>query len=123
MVEAPHHVALVIKISIVNQIVKRVLVDNSSSTNMLFLETLKNMQLDERRMRRRGVSLIGFDGRSSSNIGEIQVLVLAERINFHTTLLVIDSNSACNVILGKPWILGMKVVSSTYHQLIKFSTP
>lgn len=28
-----------------------------------------------------------------------------------------------NVILGRPWIQDMKVILSTYHQLLNFPTP
>lgn len=42
-VNAPHHDALVIKISITNLTVKRVLVENGSSANVMFLKTFKNM--------------------------------------------------------------------------------
>lgn len=49
-VHTSYHDAPVIKISIANLILKRVLVDNSSSANVLYLEMFKNMKLDERIM-------------------------------------------------------------------------
>lgn len=67
--------------------------------------------------------LTGFDGRATSTIREVELPVFTECVNFHRTFLVIDSKSAYNGILGKPWIYRIKVVSSTYHQLIKSSTP
>lgn len=108
-----------IKISIVNLTVKRVLVDNGNSTNILFLETFKNMQLDERMMRRKVVSLVGFDDKATSTIGEIKLSMFTEGINLHTAFSVISLRSAYNVILGRPWIHEMKAILSTYHQLIR----
>lgn len=79
-INAPHYDALIIKISIANLTVKRVLVDDGSSANILFHERFKNMQLDERRMHRKVLSLIGFDGKATSTIGEIELPVFAEGI-------------------------------------------
>lgn len=98
----PHHNVVVIRISIANLIVRRVLVDNGSSANVLFFDTFKNMQLDERMLRRKTVTLIGFDGKSTSTIGEIELPVFTEGINLHTIFLVVNSNLAYNVILGSP---------------------
>lgn len=78
--------------------------ENYNSTNVLFLGTFKNMQLDERRMRRKVVSLVSFDERFTSTIGEIELQVFAEGINFHITFLVINSSSTYNVILGRPYV-------------------
>lgn len=122
-VHAPHHDALVIKISLANLIINRVLVDNGSSANVLFLETFKKMQLEEMMMQRKTISLISFDCRATSTIGEVELSVFIEGVNFYTTFLEINSKSAYNMILGQPWICGMKAVLSIYHQLIQFQTP
>lgn len=37
----PHHDALVITLTITNGMIKRVLIDNGSSTNVLFMNALK----------------------------------------------------------------------------------
>ena len=38
------------------------------------------------------------------------------------TFLVVDCSSAYNVILGQPTLNSWKVVTSTYHLMIKFPT-
>lgn len=81
---------------------KRVLVHNGSSANILFLETFKNIKLDETMMRRKVVSLNGFDGRSTSTIGKVELPIFTKWINFHTTYLVIKSKLAYNMILCRP---------------------
>ena len=43
----PHHDALVISLLIANFQIKRILIDNGSSTNVIFLSALKEMNIDE----------------------------------------------------------------------------
>ena len=66
--------------------------------------------------------LIGFSGEQKFTMGEISLPVYVARINRMTTFLVLDSPSAYNLIMGRPWIHDMRAVSSTYHQVIKFPT-
>ena len=39
-----------------------------------------------------------------------------------TELMVVDAPSAYNMIVRRPWLHSMKVVSSTYHQKVKYPT-
>ncbi|KAL5549568.1 hypothetical protein UlMin_004799 [Ulmus minor] len=48
----PHHDALVISLLIANCRIKRILVDNGSSTNVIFLSALKEMNIDEAHIHR-----------------------------------------------------------------------
>ncbi|KAL5581265.1 hypothetical protein UlMin_013707 [Ulmus minor] len=56
----PHHDALVISLLVANCKIKRILVDNGSSTNVLFLNALKEMKIDESNIRRCTTVLVGF---------------------------------------------------------------
>lgn len=47
----------------------------------------------------------------------------AEGVKKSTLFEVVDGDMGYNLILGKIWIHEMKVVPSTYHQLLKFPTP
>ncbi|XP_038718291.1 uncharacterized protein LOC120011280 [Tripterygium wilfordii] len=118
----PHHDALVISIQVANCIIKRVLIDNGSSANVLMLSTLKKMNIDENRVVRRSTILIGFGGEQKFTEGEIALPVYAGGVNCQTKFLVLDCHSPFNIILGRPWIHEMKAVPSTYHQVVKFPT-
>ncbi|CAA7039104.1 unnamed protein product [Microthlaspi erraticum] len=50
---APHHDALVISLTIANSLMKRTLVDNGSSTNILFMDAYKGLGLDENALTRK----------------------------------------------------------------------
>ncbi|XP_021867041.2 uncharacterized protein [Spinacia oleracea] len=117
-----HHDGLVISLPIGNALIKRILIDNGNSANVLFLEALQEMGLEEKNIVRRSTVLVGFSGESLRTIGEISLPTYAEGVNVMTKFNVVDCPSAYNVILGRPWIHKMKAVSSTYHQSIKFPT-
>ncbi|XP_062103243.1 uncharacterized protein LOC133814272 [Humulus lupulus] len=119
----PHHDDLVISLYIANCFIKRVLIDNGSSANILFLNVLRDMKVDESTIIGKYTVLIGFSGEQKHSIGEINLHVWAEGVNLHTKFIIVDCPSSYNAILGQPWIHEMEVVPSTYHQVIKFSTP
>ena len=56
----PHHDALVISLTVVNCLVKRILVDNGSSNNVIFQAAHKDLGLKESAPTRRVTPLIGF---------------------------------------------------------------
>ncbi|KAL5568104.1 hypothetical protein UlMin_024679 [Ulmus minor] len=58
----PHHDALVISLLIANYRIKRILIDNGSSTNVIFLSALKEMNIDKAHIHRRSTVLVGFSG-------------------------------------------------------------
>ncbi|KAH6780217.1 hypothetical protein C2S52_011454 [Perilla frutescens var. hirtella] len=119
----PHHDALVISVLISNCMIKRTLIDGGSSTNVIFLSTLKGMQVPEANIIKKWMTLIGFSGEHKATIDEITLPVYTEGVNLHTKFQIIDAPSAYNVILGRPWIHELKAVPSTYHQVIRFPTP
>lgn len=116
----PHHDALVISLLISNCRIKRILVDNGSSTNVVFLSAHKEMNIDEAHIHRRSTILVGFSGEQKFTLRDITLPVYAARVNLHITFVVLDSPSSYNVILGRPWIHDMRAVPSTFHQVIRF---
>ena len=119
----PHHDALVISLIVANCLVKRILVDNGSSGNIIFQAAYNDLGLGENALTRRITPLIGFSGEVKQTIGEVTLPVYAEGINMSTKFLLVDCNSSYNMILGRPWIHGMGAVPSTLHQMVKFPTP
>ncbi|KAF2597847.1 hypothetical protein F2Q68_00010545 [Brassica cretica] len=56
----PHHNALVISLTLANCLVKRILVDNGSSGNIIFQAAYKDLGLEESALTKRITPLIGF---------------------------------------------------------------
>ena len=58
----PHHNALVISLTVANCLVKRTLVDDGSSGNIIFQAAYKDLGLDEGALTQRVTPHIGFNG-------------------------------------------------------------
>ncbi|XP_021754941.1 uncharacterized protein LOC110720247 [Chenopodium quinoa] len=117
-----HHDGLVILLPVRNYLIKRILVDNGSSANIIMLDTVKHMSIDKKYIINKLTMLVGFNGETKKTIGEITLPTYAKGINLQVMFLVIDTLSSYNIILGRPWIHEMKAILSTYHQIIKFPT-
>ena len=118
----PHHDALVISLLIANCRIKRVLVNNVSSTNVLFLNALKEVKIEESNIHRCSTILVRFSGEQNFNLGDMTLPVYTGEVNLYIAFVVLDNPSAYNVILGRPWIHQMRAVPSTFNQVIRFST-
>ncbi|XP_062088975.1 uncharacterized protein LOC133795540 [Humulus lupulus] len=86
----PHHDALVISLYIANCFIKRVLIDNGGSANILFLNALRDMKVDESTIIQKYTVLIEFNGEEKHSIGEIKLHVWAEGVNLQTKFIVVD---------------------------------
>ncbi|XP_048626829.1 uncharacterized protein LOC125594815 [Brassica napus] len=123
MILAPHHDALVISLTVENCLVKRILVDNGSSSNFIFQTAYQDLGLEESALTRKITPLIVFSGEVKQTGGEVSLPVYAEGINMSTKFLVVNCQSAYNIILGRSWIHDMGAIPSTLHQMVKFPTP
>ena len=119
----PHHDALVILHTVENCLVKRILVDSDSSSNIIFQTAYQGLGLEEKALIRKAIPLVGFSGEVKQTTGEVILPVHAEGVSLPTRLLVVNFHSPYNMILGQAWIHGMGAVPSTLHQTIKFPNP
>ena len=120
---APHHDALVVSLTIANCLVRRILVDNGSSSNIIFPTVYQDLGLDESALTRKTTPLVGFSGEVKQTAGEVVLPVYAEGINMSTKFLLVDCQLSYNMILGRPWIHDMRAFPSTLYQMVKFPTP
>ncbi|XP_021764851.1 uncharacterized protein LOC110729422 [Chenopodium quinoa] len=110
-----HHDGLVISLPVGNCLIKRILVDNGSSSNNIMLDTVKHMNVDEKDINNKSTMLVGFIGETKKTIGKITLSTYAKGINLKVKFLVTDTLSSYNIILGRAWIHEMKAIPSTYH--------
>ncbi|XP_010445888.1 PREDICTED: uncharacterized protein LOC104728627 [Camelina sativa] len=68
-VSTPHHDALVIQLTVTNFLMKRILINNGSSTNILYMQAYKELGLDEEGLRRKSIQLVGFSGEVKQSVG------------------------------------------------------
>ena len=104
----------------------QVLVDNGSSTNILYYPMFHQMRIDRKRLILVNAPLIRFRGTRVHPLGAVTLSVIVgdypQQIIEDVTFLVVDCSSAYNAILGRLTLNSWKVVISTYHLMIKFPT-
>ncbi|XP_070045484.1 uncharacterized protein [Nicotiana tomentosiformis] len=118
----PHNDALVISLNVLDIKIKRVLVDLGSSANIIQCRVLEQAKLT-RSIIPATKLLAGFNLASVNTRREILLPTNAEGVMKTTLFEVVEDDMGYNIILGRLWLHEMKVVPSTYHQLLKFLTP
>ncbi|XP_019251405.1 PREDICTED: uncharacterized protein LOC109230355 [Nicotiana attenuata] len=114
--------ALEISLNVLDFKIKSVLVGPGSSTNIIQWRNLEQAKLIGSIIPATKL-ITGFNLASVTNRGEILLLTNAEEVTKTTLFEVVDTDIGYNIILGRPWLHEIKVVPSTYHQLLKFLTP
>ncbi len=74
-IETPHDDAMVVSMVVNKFDVKRVLIDNGSSANILYFDAYSRMGMAEKQLRRMNAPLVGFTGDSVPVEGEVDLLV------------------------------------------------
>ncbi|KAF8116124.1 hypothetical protein N665_0021s0015 [Sinapis alba] len=115
---APHHESLVISLIVANCLVKRMLVENGSSMNIIFQTAYHALGLKENALTRKDSV-----GEITKTTTKVVLHVYAEGINMSSKFLVSDCKSSYNMILGRPRIHNMEPVPSMLNQIVKFPTP
>ena len=102
--------------------VKRILVDNGSSVNVLFYAVFSRMDLSNYRLREISTPLVGFTRDSVQVEGEITLpttVGTSPRLStVFLTYTVVRIPSAYNAILGRPGLNALWAIVSTYHLLV-----
>ena len=118
-----HNDALIIIMIIGNCRMSKVLVDGGSCVNIMCRGTLDRME-DTLETAQAMINsqtqchLYGFDRNVMRSPSKVILPVHADPYNVILEFYVVDIESPHNAILGRPWLYMMKVVSSTYHQLV-----
>ena len=119
---------LVVSPTISNCRVGRILIDSGSSLDLLFINTLDEMQIPRSKIKPMTSPFYGIVlGMSVTPIGQVVLPVtFGTTTNFRTELItfeVVDFESAYNAILGRPSLT--KFMAATHHayQKIKITGP
>ena len=112
---------------IANNNVHRILVNNGSSVDILYLQAFERMGLKVNDLKPSPNPVYGFTGDSVIPLRVISLLMtLGEYLRQSCVMadfLVIDQASAFNAVLGRPFLRELRAVTSIHHLLMKFLTP
>ena len=116
---------MVITLTIKGFNTKRILVDNSSFANIIYLPAFQ-LKLDPRKLRPFDSPFVSFSGDRVYPKGIVTLTItvgtypkqLTRQLNF----LVVDYPSSYNVIIGRPTLNRWKLATSTYFLKVKFPT-
>ena len=122
----PHDDPLVIRAIVANKIIHRVLIDNGSSTNIIFASTFDKMDIEKDKLEPVNTHLRGFFREKVLSLGSIQLVPTLGDPPCQATMIVrffiVDAPLAYNMLLGRPSLNAIKAIPSAYHMVIKFPT-
>ncbi|XP_074356705.1 uncharacterized protein LOC141696464 [Apium graveolens] len=121
-----HQNALVITTCVGNNTVKKMLVDNGSSVDVLYHHAFSRMDIGDRRLKNSRTPLYGFTGNEVHVVGTVDIPVLFgsppcqvwKVVKFH----MISASSSFNAILGRTTITALRAITSISHLKMKFPT-
>nr|CAN60477.1 hypothetical protein VITISV_014549 [Vitis vinifera] len=118
----PHHDALILSLEIGDFDVRRILVDPGSSADLVQASVVSHMGHSLTGLENPGQILSGFNGSSTTSLGDIVLPVQAGPVTLNVQFSVVQELSPFNIILGRTWLHYMKAIPSTYHQIVSFLT-
>ena len=125
-VKQPHNDPLVIMLTIEGFNTKRILVDNGSSANIIYLPAFQQLKLEPGRLRPFDSPLVSFSGDRvyPKDIVTLTVTVgtYPRQLTHQLDFLAVDYLSSYNVIIGRPTLNRWKSAKSIYCLKVKFST-
>ena len=125
-VKRPHNDPLVIMLIIEGFNTKKILVDNGSSADIIYLPAFQQLKLDPKRLWPFDSPLVSFSGDKVYPRGIVTLTVTVEtyqaQLSRQLDFLVVDCPSSYNVIIGQPTLNKWKAATSTYCLKVKFPT-
>ena len=114
----PHQDALILILRVDDFDVRWIVVNPSSSADLLQMFAFKQMGFLPSALENSGQVLLGFNGASTTSLGDIVLPIKVELVILNMQLDL----SPFNAIMGRTWLHDMKVIPSTYHQMVSYLT-
>ena len=122
----PHDDPLVIMLMIEGFNTKRILVDNYSSTDIIYLSAFQQLKVSLERLHPFDSPFVSFSGDKvypkSIVTLTVTVEVYPKQLTCQLDFIVVDYPSSYNVIIGRPTLNHWKAAISTYCLKVKFPT-
>ena len=116
----PHDDALVVTLRIWGYDVKKVLVDQGSSIEIMYPDLYKGLNLKPEDLTACDSLLVSFKGKTVIPKGQIRLPIQTDLEIVEVDFIVVNSYSPYTTIVAKPWLHALEAVSSTLHQKMKY---
>ena len=116
----PHDDALMVTARINGFLVKRVMVDQGSGADVMYLDLFRGLGLKNEDLMKHTSPLVRFNDKVVIPERQISLSVIMGGKEVAVIFTIVDSISPYMAILGRPWIHSMAAVTSTLHMKIKF---
>ena len=106
---------------------RRVLVDNESSANIMYMTAYQQLRVDPKKLRPFNSPLVSFSGDKIYPKGIVIFSITAgthlAQVITQVNFLIVDCPLSYNVIFGRPNLNRLKAVMLTYCLKMKFPSP
>jgi len=118
---------MVITVEIENYAVKKVLVDQGSSVDILYWTTYQKLQLPDNAMIPYDEPIYGFSGEQVSTRGYIDLHTIfrdgTQTKTIPIRFFIVDAPTSYNILLGRPSLNTLGTIVSTSHLAMNFPAP
>ena len=115
----PHEDALVVTLKIEGYDVKRVLVDQGSAIEIMYLDLYKGLSLKPEDLMAYDSPLVSFEGKTVIPRSQIRLPIQTNSEVVEVDFIMVDAYSPYTAIVARPWLHALRAVSSTLHQKVK----
>ena len=116
----PHDDALVIILRIGGYDVRRVMVDQSSTAEIMYPDLYKGLSLRAEDLTPYNSPLVSFKGKVIIPKGHIRLPMQTGSVVVEVDFIVVDAYSPYTAIVARPWLHTFGAISSTLHQKVKY---
>ena len=116
----PHDDTLVVTLRIGGYDVRRVMIDQGSAAEIMYPDLFKGLGLKPENLTTYSSPLVSFEGKMIVPRGQIRLPVQTGSDVVEVGFIVVDAFSPYTAIMGRPWLHSLGVVSSTFHQKVKY---
>ena len=116
----PHDDTLVVTLRIRGYDVKKMLVNQGSSVEIMYPILYKGLNLKRKDLTAYDSLLVSFEGKTVTPRDQIRLPIQTGSDVVEVDFIVVDAYSTYTAIVTRPWLHALGVVSSTLHQKVKY---
>ena len=100
---------------------KRVLVDQGSAVEIMYLDLYKGLNLKPKDLTTYDSPLVSFRGKTVTPRSQIRLPIQTGLDVVEVDFIVMDAYLPYTAIMARPWLHALEAISSTLHQKVKYS--